>query len=627
MNRFRSWFALVLDFVTLSRFHGRLLQKFVAIFTSVVCIALLAFAILDVLFFYQDHRATLIRTQQEQAEDVAEKIADHMRNIEDQLVWTTYEPWSMAAPEQERVYHWRLLLRQVPAISDLQLLDASGREQLRISRVDLDRIGSGIDLSRTPAFLEAELQKPYRGPVYFRRASEPYMTIAIRARNGSVSVAEVNLVFIWDVVSRIKVGEHGRAYVVDSSGRLIAHPDISMVLRETDLSGLSQVRATRSGATVAPGAAQFGEDTYGQKVLTASAPVGTLDWRVFVELPIEEAYAPLYALVSRASIVFVLGVVLAIIAEILLVRKIVRPLERLEQFASAVRESKNYAMRVDYQGDDEIGRLAAAFNGMLAELSAARERETSDQIELGRAARLTTVGAMTASIAHEINQPLAAIAANANAGLRWLGRSTPNIEEVRAALTRINNDAHRASEVIQSIRSVFKKGTQDLAPLDMNALVLEVVGFLHGELANFRVAVQPGLLEDLPQVVADRIQLQQVMLNLIMNAAEAMNAIEDRERILTITSRTQAPDQVLITVQDTGTGIDPRNAERIFEAFFSTKSSGMGMGLFICRSIIEAHGGRLWGAPADPHGSVFSILLPAASGQSGEADAVVAASS
>ena len=262
---------------------------------------------------------------------------------------------------------------------------------------------------------------------------------------------------------------------------------------------------------------------------------------MFVELPIEEAYAPLYALVSRASIVFVLGVVLAIIAEILLVRKIVRPLERLEQFASAVRESKNYAMRVDYQGDDEIGRLAAAFNGMLAELSAARERETSDQIELGRAARLTTVGAMTASIAHEINQPLAAIAANANAGLRWLGRSTPNIEEVRAALTRINNDAHRASEVIQSIRSVFKKGTQELAPLDMNALVLEVVGFLHGELANFRVAVQPGLLEDLPQVVADRIQLQQVMLNLIMNAAEAMNAVEDRERILTITSRTQAP--------------------------------------------------------------------------------------
>ena len=344
--------------------------------------------------------------------------------------------------------------------------------------------------------------------------------------------------------------------------------------------------------------------------MSTSRPVAPLGWLVFVELPIDEAYAPLYSLILRVSVLLLVGLLLAFIADLFLARWIVQPLERLEKFASTVRRTKDYSLRVDHKSDDEIGRLALAFHDMLSELSAARERESSDQFELARVSRLTTMGAMTASIAHEINQPLAAIAANANAGLRWLSRTTPDIEEVHAALKRINNDAHRASEVIQSIRSIFKKAPQQGALVDVNDVVLEVLALVHGELINYRVSAISDLLQNLPQVRADRVQLQQVILNLITNAVEAMGTVGDRARVLNVASQRHEPNGVLVTVQDTGPGIDPNGKDRIFDAFYSTKSSGMGMGLFICRSIVESHGGRLWATPAVPHGAIFHLVLP-----------------
>jgi two-component system, NtrC family, sensor kinase len=604
--------ALISDIAALFRFRGRLRPKFVAVFTTVVCVALLSNAAFEVLFSYQDRKASLIRIQHEQAEAAASEIAEFMRNIEEQLAWTTHEPWTTSTPDRQSLDLWRMVLRQVPAITDLALLDGTGREQLRVSRLSLDAIGSQIDFSKDPKFFEAETGKPYRSPVYFRGGSEPYMTIALRARNASVSAAEVNLKFIWDVVSRIKVGEHGQAYVVDARGRLIAHPDISLVLRNTDLSGLAQVQAARTDSAGSPESTQIAQDTYGRQVLTAYASIAPLDWTMFVELPIDEAYAPLYSLILRISILLLVGLLLAFIADLFLARWIVQPLERLEKFASTVRKTKNYALRVEHKSDDEIGRLALAFDEMLSELSAARERESADQFELARVSRLTTMGAMTASIAHEINQPLAAIAANANAGLRWLSRQTPDLEEVHAALKRINTDAHRASEVIQGIRSIFKKAPQQGALIDINDVVLEVLALVHGELINYRVSAISNLLPSLPRVRADRVQLQQVILNLIMNAVEAMGTVADGARVLNVASQLDEPNAVLVTVQDTGTGIDPNRMDRIFDAFFSTKSSGMGMGLFICRSIVESHGGRLWATAAVPHGAMFHLVLPIA---------------
>ena len=278
--------------------------KYVALFVAVVCVALLSNGIFDVFFYYQEHKTSLIRIQREQAEAAAAKIGQFVKEIESQLGWTTQLPWSAGSIEQRRFDALRLL-RQVPAITELAQLDASGKERLRVSRLAMDVVASGTDFSKEPKFTEAVARKVYYGPVYFRRESEPYMTLAIAGtrRDAGVSVAEVNLKLIWDVVSQIKVGERGHAYVVDAQGRLIAHPDISLVLRNTDMSRLAQVSAAQ--AATGGGAServQESEDIEGRKVLTAYAPVAPLGWLVFVELPAAEAYAPLYAALAAARL-------------------------------------------------------------------------------------------------------------------------------------------------------------------------------------------------------------------------------------------------------------------------------------------------------------------------------------
>jgi signal transduction histidine kinase len=266
------------------------------------------------------------------------------------------------------------------------------------------------------------------------------------------------------------------------------------------------------------------------------------------------------------------------------------------------------------------GHLAEDLTSGVTALRASEERKRAQdalqaaQAELARATRFTAMGQMAASIAHEINQPLAAIVANGNAALRWLANTMPDLDEARAALKRIVNDGHRASEVIGGIRAMFKKDSQEKASLDVNQLIREVLVLVHAEFQSQRVSVDTELMEDLPQVLADRVQLQQVIMNLIMNAVEAMGSITNRARVLRVKSEVNESHDVLMTVEDSGTGIDPRDINRIFDAFFTTKSHGLGMGLSICRSIIEAHNGRLWASPGIHHGSVFHLALPTGEG-------------
>jgi signal transduction histidine kinase len=230
--------------------------------------------------------------------------------------------------------------------------------------------------------------------------------------------------------------------------------------------------------------------------------------------------------------------------------------------------------------------------------------------ELAHLDRVAVAGQLSASIAHEISQPLAAMVTNANAGLRWLSKGPPNLDEARAAFDSIISDGHRSGDVIRTIREMFKRGAQESALVDVNNLIIEVLAVARGEVQKQGVLVRTELAERLPQVLGNPIQLQQVMLNLIMNGIEAMNSIMDRPRTLRLKSTIHEPDGVLITVEDSGTGIDPQYTERIFDALFTTKSRGMGMGLSICRSIIEAHHGRLWASPGIPQGSIFHVVLP-----------------
>lgn len=232
------------------------------------------------------------------------------------------------------------------------------------------------------------------------------------------------------------------------------------------------------------------------------------------------------------------------------------------------------------------------------------------QTEVARVTQRMAMDEMAASIVHEISQPLTAIASNANAGLRWLARTAPNLDEVRDALNRVVDDSHRARELIGGIRSMFKKDNQTKAPHDVNKLIRQVLTLVGSEVEAQHIAVRTELSDGLPEVPANLVQLRQVMVNLIANAVDAMSTVTNRPRLLRVKTEFHEQNDLLVTVEDSGVGIDQQNIDRIFDPFFTTKSNGMGMGLSICRSIIENHGGRLSVSPSQPYGSIFRVVLP-----------------
>ena len=271
---------------------------------------------------------------------------------------------------------------------------------------------------------------------------------------------------------------------------------------------------------------------------------------------------------------------LGLLVAFLTYRDMIVPIKRLADLANTIRTTKNYGLRFDYESRDEIGRLGGAFNEMLGELAVARDREIMGQAEIARVSRLATMGAMVASIAHEIRQPLAAVVANSHAGTRWLEKEQPNLSEARAALKSIEEDGHRANEVITSISAMFKKNANRRVPVDLNELVNDVLNLSRGELRSRKIALSTNLAADLPPISADPVQLREVLLNLVMNGAEAMSTTAENLRALVIASRLES-DEVTITVEDSGAGIDSKDSDQIFEAFFTTKPTGMGMGLAI----------------------------------------------
>jgi C4-dicarboxylate-specific signal transduction histidine kinase len=231
-------------------------------------------------------------------------------------------------------------------------------------------------------------------------------------------------------------------------------------------------------------------------------------------------------------------------------------------------------------------------------------------MEVAHANRVATMGQLTASIAHEVNQPIAAAVTNAEAALRWLGARPPDLEEVGQALGRIVKDAHRAGDVIGRIRELIKKAPSRKDRVDINEAIREVIELTRGEAAKNGASVQTALGEGLPAIEGDRVQLQQVVLNLIVNAVQAMGAVAEGPREMLITTAQAEPDGVLVAVKDSGPGVAPESLEQLFVPFYTTKPGGLGMGLSICRSIIEAHGGRLWVTANLPCGAIFNFTVP-----------------
>lgn len=314
---------------------------------------------------------------------------------------------------------------------------------------------------------------------------------------------------------------------------------------------------------------------------------------------------------EAAYIVAILGgaasLVIAILMGVLLTRAIALPITHMTGVMTALAKGDSAVAVPAIGRNDEIGEMAAAVQVFKDNMI---ERQRA-QAELARVGRLTTMGELVASIAHEVNQPLAAIVTHSDACRRWLNRDKPNLDEVRNALSHISRDGRRAADIIENLRALTRKSAPQFGWLDINGAIREILALTRSELMHHDLVLHTDLSTDDRTVFGDRVQLQQVVLNVIMNGIEAMSAVVDRPKVLTISSERVEKGDVLVTVKDTGSGVDPATADRIFESFFTTKPNGMGMGLSICQSIIEAHGGRFWASPNRPHGAIFQFTLPA----------------
>lgn len=351
--------------------RSRLFTKYAALIVALVSAALLASAASSLLFSYRENQAHLIVLQREKARAAATRIEQFVLSIEHQLDWAMLARIETSAdPLEQRRHEYLKLLRQVPAITEVAWIDQSGREQLRVSRLAMDVSGAAVDVGSKPWFLETRQGRTWYSPVYFYKETEPYMTVArpVGRPGGGVTVAEVNLKFIWDVVSSIRVGDAGIAYVVDTTGTLIAHPDISLVLKKTDLSESAQVAALAAGAA---GTASLANDLSGREVLTAHAPVPALGWTVFVEIPSSEAFAPLYASLVRTALLLLAGLIVSILASVYLARRMVTPIRALQHGAETIGAGQ-LDQRIDIRTGDELEALAADFNTMASELEASR---------------------------------------------------------------------------------------------------------------------------------------------------------------------------------------------------------------------------------------------------------------
>jgi signal transduction histidine kinase len=318
----------------------------------------------------------------------------------------------------------------------------------------------------------------------------------------------------------------------------------------------------------------------------------------------EQAFATAYRMMIIGGAA---SLIIATLMGVLLTRGIAGPITRMTSAMTTLAEGDTTVEVPRVNHSDEIGAMAASVQ-IFKDNMIERQRA---QAELAHVNRVTTMGQLTASIAHEVNQPVAAVVTNADAALRWLGAQPPDLEEARQALGHIIKDGNRASDVIRRIRTLINKKVPTRNDrMDINETIVEIIALTRSEVLRNGVSLQTRLAKDLPLIQGDRVQLQQVMLNLVINAVEAMSGVSERLRELMIGSGKDASDGVLVTVRDSGPGLTPESLNHLFDAFYTTKPGGMGMGLSICRSIIEDHGGRVWATANVPQGAIFQFILP-----------------
>lgn len=609
------------------RWRGELARKYALFVGLAICLALGLNTAIATFFAFSDQRALLVRVQEEQARAAAQRIGAFVADIMGHLDWASQSGASSNSPEERRLDGLRLM-RQVPAVLELRQIDSAGREQLLLSRYARDRADGGADWSADPGFQAAVAQGSFHSEVEFRRGSEPHMVLLRRAASPPhwVARANVNLVFIRELVSRLKVGEAGRAYIVTRSGRLIAHPDLRFVLRNTNL-------ATLVHAHEAAGVARAGlsvTDIENRRVLSVMAAVPDLDWNVVIDLPESEAFAPIHASILRSLTVLLVALLVAVLAGIVLSRRLVAPIKALGEGAARIGRGELDA-RIAIRTGDELQELGEQFNVMaerLAESRAVLEDKVAERTAaLEQALQLASAGQKAAEeatraksrflavVGHDIRTPLAGVLGV----LELIDRRRMTQRDRRLVAM-----AATSGEALVDLANA----TLDLSRLEAGTEGLDRRDFDLGPLLGAAVtlmrplAEQKGLALSLhsppegQRLHGDAGKIHRILINLLRNA---ISFTEHGKVELGAELQRASPGKGLnltLTVRDTGIGIDPVMQRQIFQDFVQVdpetgrRNGGVGLGLAICSKLAELMGGSISVVSAKGQGSIFSVRLP-----------------
>lgn len=575
-------------------------RRYASTFVMLVSLPLLAYGLISTTLTYRQQRIALAAVQHAQADAAGARILQFLHEVELQLSWLAAPPWEQGSAPQRRLDALRAL-RLTPAIADLILVDGAGRERVAESRLALSRVDSWADRSASPAVAGARARGRYHGDVYLRKGSEPFMTVAVAGPDAGVAIAEVSLKYIWDVVSRIRIGEAGLVYVVDPAGRLIAHPDISLMLRNTDLS--ARLRAFEAQ----PAAVLQLSGTTGVPVLASSTVLAPVGWRVVVEQPQQEADAPLWASVRGALWVAASSLLLALVAALWSAWRLARPLSQLTAGAERLGAGE-LSHRIELHSGDELEQLGKHFNAMAAELQgsyAGLERQVQERThQLSEANRAKS--RLLAAASHDLRQPLHAL-------------------NLMAAQLRVESDpvererqGRRVEQAIAAINELFD-GLLDVSKLDAGVIRPELSVFPIQQLldrmdvAHSASARAKGLDLRIRScdvwVRSDPRLLERIVGNLVANALRYT-----RKGTVLLGCRSTAAG-LRVAVYDTGVGIAVDQLERIFHEFYRvepTSADGLGLGLSIVARLADLLDHRVNVRSTPGRGSCFCINVPVA---------------
>ena len=611
--------------------HSRLVRDYFVVSLILISGGLITSGLSELYFRYRESAADLVRLQQEITSGAASKIEQFVQEIERT---TRGAAKSRDITEKglspEYRFELRRLLAIAPAITEAVAIDSDGISRVAASR--LTRVlpaDEKID-SALPVLQLAREGKSYFGPVYFYRDSEPYMTIAVpieryAGRVIGVLQVQVNLKYVWDLVSKLKVGTGGYAYAVVRNGDLIAHPDISLVLQRRNIAHLAQVSAAfqpQHGGERPQGTVV--NNLHGKKVFSSWTLIPDLGWAVFVDQPVEEVYGPLYASLFRTSGLLLVGLGMALVASFIVARRVVRPLETLRKGVQRI-GGGDMSARLTVKTGDEIEVLANEFNKMTENLRSAYdglERKVAERTRDLAVAnkRLQELDRLksdfVSNVSHELRTPLTAIKGAVDLILREV--PGPLNEKQSHYLARVRSNTQHLAGLINDLLDLSKiesgKTEMKSSRVSLVGLVHEVVETLRPVAAEKIIALEAPISEPSILVWVDRDKINQVLMNLIGNA---IKFTPTQGRVTLSTSR-NGNGSVQVSVSDTGPGIPPDEKEKIFDKFYQiaqvgdVKPKGTGLGLAICKALVELHGGKIWVEPEPCCGSIFYFTLPAA---------------